>query len=1027
MKIPLAPVWLAAVGTAGFAQNLLPNPGFEAGAATPAGWQLEGAGEWRAATPGGSNRVVCVRGTGEDSSVWRTDPLPLKAGELYALRFRARRLPGASGGTAVAGSGSINRDFPLETDWREYHFIFRQPDDAPNDFVRLGQWHVRGEVEFDDAVLRPVRAGHRRVRGAEGAVLELGEGEWLAGDRYGFSAHPGWQGANFHRPLVRATARFNTDRWVFTPGSEVVYRFVVPGAEQTRAQVRVSLNYHAAGTLEVEAGRDGTHWVALGRFDGQKRGGSLELPAALFPAGEVWVRLRAPAADTVLQVNRLDYEATLASDSAEVFGETRFLEVRDGYAPEQIVWRGFSGPEADGRWRFDFAVANPGPEPLRVTASLSGPWGTVQPGRARRFTVAPAASGECALEAALLSRGTQPLTVAFLDGQDRLLLGGRLEVETGFLDDASYGHRLAGSADLDLWWCESGWKVGRQRALPGGPRAAAVRLSAARGEFEPVQVVLRPRRALTLREVAAGPFRNNAGRQAPLEVTVHEVAYVPVAHPTDATCRRGWYPDPLPPLALPRVLEAGVNAPLWVTVYVPREVSGGEYRAELTLTPATGRPLRVPLAVRVYDFELPRETHLRSAFGLGSDTINRYHRLTQRADQVAVFEKYLQNFAEHRVSPYSFFDHAPIEVRFEGEGTNRRARVDFRRFDAVAERWLDGRGLGRGSPFNTFRLPLRGMGGGTFHSRHLGELEGFQEGTPEHARLFGDYLGQVERHLRERGWLERAYTYWFDEPDPKDYAFVVAGQQRIKAAAPGLKRMLTEQPEPELLGHVDIWCALTPEWTPEKVRARRAAGEAVWWYICTVPKAPYLTEFIDHPGTELRLWPWQSWQYGVTGILVWATTYWHSPEAYPDALQDPWLDPMSWVTSYGTPRGTRLPWGNGDGRFLYPPRRDPNTTTAPCLDGPINSLRWENLRDGLEDYEYFWLLAQEVKRVAGLEAETRRAEKSTRTGLLAEARALLVVPETVSRDLTHFTTDPRPLLEHRDRMARMIERLRRVR
>lgn len=46
--------------------------------------------------------------------------------------------------------------------------------------------------------------------------------------------------------------------------------------------------------------------------------------------------------------------------------------------------------------------------------------------------------------------------------------------------------------------------------------------------------------------------------------------------------------------------------------------------------------------------------------------------------------------------------------------------------------------------------------------------------------------------------------------------------------------------------------------------------------------------------------------------------------------------------------------------------------------------------------------------------------------LLAEAETLLVVPESVSKVLTHFTTDPRPLLEHRDRVARMIERLRRV-
>jgi len=35
----------------------------------------------------------------------------------------------------------------------------------------------------------------------------------------------------------------------------------------------------------------------------------------------------------------------------------------------------------------------------------------------------------------------------------------------------------------------------------------------------------------------------------------------------------------------------------------------------------------------------------------------------------------------------------------------------------------------------------------------------------------------------------------------------------------------------------------------------------------------------------------------------------------------------------------------------------------------------------------------------------------------------LVVPSDVSTDLTHFTADPRPLLAHRDRIARMIEQL----
>ncbi|MCZ7639697.1 MAG: hypothetical protein M5U12_28815 [Verrucomicrobia bacterium] len=570
---------------------------------------------------------------------------------------------------------------------------------------------------------------------------------------------------------------------------------------------------------------------------------------------------------------------------------------------------------------------------------------------ARPFRLEPGQEADLRLSVTANEPGEHALHLEFTADNDRPLFNGRTRARVNHLHDPRTGYRLAGSGPLDLWWCESGWKVGRSSQPPTATAPTQpVTVTAARGEFEAAQLILRAARDLELITAQPVAWHDAGGELSPVALRLEEVGYVHVTLPTDATCEADWYPDPLPPLQLPRTLTAHQNFPLWLTFYVPRTAAPGRHTSELTLALRAGphtETHRVPLVVEVYDFALPRETHLRSALGLGASAINRYHKLTNRADQIAVFERYLHNFAEHRISPYSFYDYAPIDVRFEGEGANKQARVDFSRFDVAAARWLDGRpsgglaadagesrasdlpGPGVGSPFNTFQLPLRGMGGGTFHSRHLGQLEGFQEGTPEHTRLFQDYLGQVERHLRARGWLDRAYTYWFDEPDPKDYEFVVAGQQRIKDAAPGLRRMMTEQPEPALLGHVDIWCALTPEWTLEKVRARRDAGEEVWWYICTGPKAPYLTEFIDHPGTELRLWPWQSWQYGVQGLLIWATLWWHSPTAYPDSLQDPWEDPMSWVSGYGTPAGTRSPWGNGDGRFLYPPRRNPNTATTP--------------------------------------------------------------------------------------------------
>jgi hypothetical protein len=102
-----------------------------------------------------------------------------------------------------------------------------------------------------------------------------------------------------------------------------------------------------------------------------------------------------------------------------------------------------------------------------------------------------------------------------------------------------------------------------------------------------------------------------------------------------------------------------------------------------------------------------------------------------------------------------------------------------------------------------------------------------------------------------------------------------------------------------------------------------------------------------------------------------------------------------------TPEGGH--WGNGDGRFVYPPNRA-NDLTQKFLDGPVNCIRWEMLRDGVEDYEYFAMLRELAKGNA-------------------DDEALLKVPASVYADMTHFNTDPTPLLEHREKLARAIERL----
>ncbi len=1008
---------VGACGLTGFtlaAQNLLPNPQFGEGAGTPRGWSLvNGSGRWQSPAPGNAAALE-VNGTGDDQSAWQSERLGFKPAGLYRLQFRGHRVDGASGGAAVAGTTRVNRDFGLDQEWQDNSYIFSVPSDVTNDLVRLGQWHAHGRLAFARATLTPVQAVHA----SPGEGLRLGEGESVRAGVYRFQPNFGWKGANAHRPLVVNRAGFNSDRWLFSPGALLIYRFQVGAVLQQSAQVRMATVHHVAGELALEASRDGTTWTTVTNHAAGQRGGPVPLPATLFPAREIFLRLSSRGEQASLQMSAFSYEATLADPPPDAEGATEFLELLHD-SPDRLAVRCADLREVDpeSRWEFGLLVTNHSRTPLNLRGSA---WldADTPPAFIERESLTLTTDGRLNVRSPLGEPGTHFVNVLLEDDTGRALFAGRAEVRVGFLSDPRPGGWLMAGAGLGLWWCESGWKIGRDRGMPERPadgRPRPVRVSAARGEFEAAQVILRPERDGRLLGATVGPFRNGQGAAAAIDVQIDEVAYVPVTRPTDQSSLRGSYPDPLPPLKYPLSLAAGKNQPLWLTFAVPRGIQAGEYGAELKLDTTLGER-RLPLVVQVYDFEMPEQTHLRSALGLGTAEINRYHRLSRAEDQRRVFEKYLKNFAEHRISPYSFYDYAPIDIRFVGAGTNRHAQIDFTKFDQAASTWLDQH------HFSTFQLPLRGLGGGTFQSRHLGRLEGFEEGTPEHARLFQDYLSQVQKHLRQRGWLDHAFTYWFDEPDPKDYAFVVAGMQRIKAAAPGVRRMLTEQPEKALLGHVDIWCGLTPEWTREKVQARRAAGEEVWWYICTGPKAPYVTEFIDHPGTELRLWPWQSWQYGVEGILVWATVYWNSPAAFPTPQhQDPWADPMSYVSGYDFQPGHVGYWGNGDGRFLYPPRRgaggDADADGGPVLDEPVNSVRWENLRDGMEDYEYFWLLRQAIGR-----AQARPGGGD----LLREAEALLEVPPDVSRDLTHFTTDPRPLLQHRDRIARMIERLKRA-
>ncbi len=935
--------------------------------------------------------VLRVTGTGSDDQRWASPVLKLKPGGEYLLRFTSKST--GTSGNLPCGVAGVNRDFVPTSQPTVNSFAFRLPAGIDKGSISLGEYWVKGKSDFTDVSVVPVQTIYSKF-----GSLVLGEGEFVDNGKYLDIHSYAWQGSTIHRTLYQFTGgpaiKFNTHRWIIGQDSKIVYRYDFP-FRMMSGKVMINCSYHTAGKVQVSVSVDGVEYTRIGELS-SVTSGEFVIPVGIFPTKKLYVMISAGSNDANLQVDTYQFEAKTDSQGGMFVGRTLIMEEPVKNAVVDASWM----HDSKGL-RVTWSNKTSSKLKASVITGMDGVWGK------SRSVVIPA-KGSSVTKVALNRRlGSHVLSIKLAAG-DNALYSGSIEMVTTVQQNDDYGYLLASSVkDLDVWWCESNWKVGPTRSVPGNINRKPVSLSAAKGEFEGVQVILNPKLSgLLITSATVTSLKKGSIALDSSNIKIYEIATVPVRTPTDFWGVVGDYPDPLPELDGKLTVSRGRNQGLWVSVHVPEDTEAGIYAGKLKVSTNQGEVI-VPIEVTVYDFAIPKYATLRSALGIWTNEIRLYNKLVKPEQELTTWDKWMKNFAEHRISPNSFFPYAPIGFSFEGEPGDRKVKLDWTAFDKAAEQFLDGYNL------SSFQLPINGLGWGRFDDRHTGEMDGNKAGTPEYERLMADYLGQIQSHLKDKGWLSKAYVYWYDEPEEIDYPFVIEFDQKLKKYAPELKRLLTEQPESPLYGNVDIWCGVTSNWSKKAINERNAAGDEVWWYICCGPRAPYVGEFIDHPGTEMRLWIWQTWQYNVKGILIWTTDWWTSAAAFPDSLQNPWTDAMSYVDGNNTPKGTRISWGNGDGRFLYPPRRDPNTATEPYTGDPISSTRWEALRDGMEDYEYFNMLKNLI------------AEKSSKmpAGTKAKAEKLLIVPEAISKDLTHFTTDPRLMLEHRNKIARMIEYL----
>ncbi|MFH0964342.1 MAG: glycoside hydrolase domain-containing protein [Planctomycetota bacterium] len=411
----------------------------------------------------------------------------------------------------------------------------------------------------------------------------------------------------------------------------------------------------------------------------------------------------------------------------------------------------------------------------------------------------------------------------------------------------------------------------------------------------------------------------------------------------------GWWPDPVFPNFAFDV-EKGTTQPVWIEVHVPADAPSGLYEGEVEARPADAAALKAKLAVRVADVTLPEKWYFRTGLGYHEDWGKQFY--GARWDE-RMREAFIEFLLARRINLTSTYENEPYETP---ENLVRFAR---RGQNALLAAWIQSE-----TRMNTSSLAaLRAR------------------------------LDSIVPAIREAGFIDRCYVYGWDEKGPEWHGEIRTCAELLQEKYPGVQ-LLTARTDPTygtdstLTGLSNIaFCPDMPFFKVELAARAKATGSEVWWY------DTWWT--IDDHLIRGRMIPWQTWKAGADGFMFWCINRWRGNEkpvfdAARPAIRTEWNPALDGVKPYSS------------AMYVYP-----------GADGPVSSLRLENLRDGIEDYALL-ALAREM-----LEAAEKKGEGGAE---LAQLRGAITLEDGFVAGARDYSTDPEALATHREALIEAIAR-----
>lgn len=427
---------------------------------------------------------------------------------------------------------------------------------------------------------------------------------------------------------------------------------------------------------------------------------------------------------------------------------------------------------------------------------------------------------------------------------------------------------------------------------------------------------------------------------------------------------------------------AGVIRGIWVQIDVPQNAEPGIYQGQVIVSAEGCAETRQTIRLNVSEETLPTPEQWKLYLDLWQhpQAVARWHDVEPWSPEhfallrplmkrlAAAGQKCITTTLLDEAWNGQTYDTFPSMVRWI-RGVDGQMHYDYTALDAWVSFMHDEIGIrGQISCYTMIPWHLRVR----FFDEATGRYDSIRAvpGTPEYTELWAPFLRDFHAHMQQKGWAGKTCISIDERPDN----MVRAAMKLLEQEAPSFRISSAVDKPSDLTREVySIAPVITHAGTAlgDLLKERQAAGKLTSFYVCLHPKKP--NTFTHSTPAEAEWLGFFAAANHLDGFLRWAYNSWNrNPFECTDFVH----------------------WPSGDCFLVYPGNR--------------SSIRFERLRDGIENYEKINLLraragkspeaAAAVQHMDEILADIFSVERSTGDSHTDDVkRARLLIEQTARR------------------------------